>query len=450
MTTKQSTYSLLCTLLLTASLFTSATNAIEIALDAPRFSFVIENNLAAEQQEKLSPTESQLAQQLKPLLKTKDYAQVITLLEAHQSNERSAALWLITGQVHLALGHKKEAELALNNALLTAPNLVRVHRTLAALHIQQQQLKKAQNHLIRAIEGGMQDPQLFGQLAYINLNQGAPWSAIAGYQQALLLQPHHQPWKKGLLYALQQAGNHQAAFAMVNELLNTSPTDKNLWLQRAQITLALDLQSKAITSMEMALRHGETKSSNLLSTAQLHLANGSIERGADLLIRLNASNSVAFSQIEPAISWLINDEQLQPALRILKKMLNINKLSPLEQSLYYATLGSATEQQSPKRALKYFKKSLALNPNQARVLIKLAQHYQQKQQHSRAELYYQRAEIFPNYKKQSLAGLAQLALNQQHYAKALTYLHKLKRLSNNTLAIEKNITIIKRLVAQQA
>jgi len=449
MITKQFSVLLSCTLLLAASCF-SAAQPIDIALDAPQFSFAIENNLSPHQQEKLSPTESQLAQQLKPLLKVKDYSAVLALLDAHQAKERSAALWLMTGQVNLALGKKKQAATALNEALKVAPNLVRAHRTLAALHIQQQQFKQAQTHLAKAIEHGMQDPQLFGQLAYINLNQGAPWSAIAGYQQALLLQPHHTPWKKGLLYALQQAGNHQAAFAMANELLNGSPTDKDLWLARAQTTLALDLPAKAITSMEMALRHGENKPSNLLSTAQLHLANGSIARGADLLITLGVKKSQSFSQLEPAIAWLIANGQQRAASLILSKISNIKRRPTLEQSLYYATLGHANEHDNPQRALKYFTKSLSLNPNQASVLLKLAQHYQDKQQYSRAELYYQRAEIFPNYTKLSLAGLAQLALDQQYFAKALTYLEKLKQLSDNKLAIEKNITIIKRLQAQQA
>ena len=53
----------------------------------------------------------------------------------------------------------------------------------------------------------------------------------------------------------------------ISDRLNDTPADKTLWLQRAQITLASNDHAKALTSMEMALRHGENKSNNLLSTA---------------------------------------------------------------------------------------------------------------------------------------------------------------------------------------
>jgi predicted Zn-dependent protease len=187
----------------------------------------------------------------------------------------------MSGQVYLAANQTEKAETILKKILLTAPNLVIAHRSLAALYLQNKQLDKAQFHLTKTIENGVQDPQFFGQLAYINLNQGHPWSAIAGYQQALLLQPNNQQWKQGLLYALQQAGNHQSALNMVDELLNKQPTDKNLWLQRAQINLSIGNKHKALSSMEMALRYGEKKSDNLLSTAQLHLSAGSMSRAAD-------------------------------------------------------------------------------------------------------------------------------------------------------------------------
>jgi len=441
------------TFLLT-SLCSGAHEASNIAIitEAPHFSFIIENNLSPRHQDKLSPQEAELAQQITPLLKAQAHQDILDLIKAYQPPDqvkRSAALWLMQGQLHLTLNQPADAEHALNQALTLSPNLVRAHRTLATLYVQQKQYNKAQQHLAKAIINGMQDPQLFGQLAYINLNQGAPWSAIAGFQQALLLQPHHQPWKKGLLYALQQSGDHQTALTMVNELLNTSPTDKNLWLQRAQLSIALDSNQQAISSMEMALRHGEKNPTNLLNTAQLHLANGSMDRATDLLVTLSSNQHQNFERIEPAISWLIDQQQSQSALIILSKVKNITSRAPAEQSVYYATLGNAHEYNQPKIALKQYKKSLALDPNNARVLIKLAQHYRQKKQYSHAELYYQRAEIFPKYAKQSLSGLAQLAVDQQHFNKALSYLEKLKSVSDNKLSIEKNIAILNRLRAQK-
>jgi len=422
---------------------------INVELTPPSFTFELSNVIAPINNVKLAPNEFNLSKEIKPLLNEKKYSQALVLLEAN-NNKKSTALLLMTGQVYLAAKYPKKAERTLLNVLKESPNLVSVHRTLAALYLQEKQLKKAQHHLTESIKNGVQDPQFFGQLAYINLNKNSPWSAISGYQQALLLEPNNIQWKQGLLYALQRAGNNQAALNMVDELINDKPTDKKLWLQRAQITLATNDHAKALTSMEMALRYGETKTNNLLSAAQLHLAQGSMARAADLLIKIIKQNPQAFDQIEPVITWLVSEREYKQARRILSSIKHIKKLSKNDQSLYYAALGKALEKNNITQAIKHFKKSLSLNPNQASVLIKLAHHYQQNQQFSRAQLYYQRAEIFPEFIKQSLAGLAQLALDQQFYTKAVTYLEKLKKLSDNKQNIEKNISIIKRLHTQQS
>ena len=252
-----------------------------------------------------------------------------------------------------------------------------------------------------------------------------------------------------MLYALQRAGNSPAALSMVDELINQTPNDETLWLQRAQITLASNNRNKALSSMEMALRHGEAKPSNLLSTAQLHLSAGSMARAADLLIRIINNNPQSFELVDSAITWLISEGEFKQANRILGSIKDIKKLPTSQQSLYYAALGAAQENTDRQRAVKHFKKSLILNPNQASVLIKLAQYYQSKQQFSRAQLYFQRAQIFPEFVKPALAGLAQVALDQQQYGKALEYLERLKPLSTHKLNIDKNIAVLKRLKAQK-
>jgi len=426
------------------------TTAIDISANPPEFIFNLDNNMAPTHEVKLAPNEYDLSKKLKPLLQNKHYQQVIELLKANKNPEKSTALLLMTGQVYLALKQPKLAETNLKETLRNTPSLVRAHRTLAALYLQEKNLKSAQYHLTQAIKYGVQDPQFFGQLAYINLNQNQPWSAIAGYQQALLLQPNNIQWKQGLLFALQKAGNYQSALNMVDELLNAQPENKRLWLQRAQITLALNEQDKALVSMEMALRYGENKQSNLLSTAQLHLTTGSIARAGDLLIKIAKQTPQNFMKIEPAISWLVSDGETAHASRIMNSIVNVNQLPTTQQSLYFLTLGNTLQESQPKQALKYFLKSLKMNPNQARVLIKLAEHYHTKQQFSRAQLYYQRAEVFPKQAKQSLAGLAQLALDQQQYSQALTYLQKLKLLSDNKQNIDKNIVIVQRLITQKS
>lgn len=437
-------------LMLVMLAFPLTIQAIEVALPPPHFAFELNNINTNNDEHKLAPEEHQLAKKLKPLLDNQQYLSVIELLSKHNASTKSVALQLIEGQVYLAQKQHKQAEKALLNVLKEAPNLLRVHKTLAALYLQNKQLDKAQHHLIKAIEQGVQDPQFFGQLAYIHLDNNSPWSAIAGYQQALLLDPHNLQWRYGLLHALQRAGNYQAALNMVDELLNKTPKNKKLWLQRAQINLANNQQQKALSSMEMALRYGEENDANLLSTAQLHLTNGSVTRASDLLIQLTKKRPQAFLDIHGAINWLLNEGKTQQAKRVLASIKHVKQLPKNQQSLYYAALGTAIENSQEEQAIKHYQRAIKLDPNQSPVLLKLAQYYQDKQQYSRAEIYYQRAQVFKTSTRSALAGLAQVALDQQHYNKALKYLEQLKPLSRNQLNIEKNIATLKRMLAQKS
>ncbi|MGB1298291.1 MAG: tetratricopeptide repeat protein [Psychrobium sp.] len=429
--------------------FAKPSHAISVELPTPTFQFELSNIDTGEPNTKLASDEYDLSLKLKPLLDNKDYLAAIDVLAANTNPQKSTGLLLIEGQIFLAAKKSKLAEKALLAVAKKAPEIVRVHKTLAALYLGQKRIKQAQTHLIKAIELGVRDPQFFGQLAYINLNQNEPWSAIAGYQQALLLEPHNAQWRHGLLFALQQAGNHQAALNMVNELLSREPKNKDLWLQRAQINLALEQSEKALTSMEMALRLGEKNTSNLLSTAQLHLTSGSKPRAADLLINIGNQGASHFSQIHSAVNWLINEDELKQANRVLSGIKDVNKLPKSQQSQYYAALGSVSHHSNIKRAVKHYQRALKLDPNSANVLLKLGEYYQGIEQYSRAELYYQRAQVFKQTIKPALASLAQIALNQAQYDKALAYLQKLKPLSSNPLNIDKNIAILKRMQTQK-
>ncbi|TRY13388.1 tetratricopeptide repeat protein [Shewanella hanedai] len=421
---------------------------VKLVLDKPIWLISSNTPLSVKQEARLDPSEQSLAQKLRPALDKKEYKTALALLEAHSSDKKSAALWQVTGQVNMAMSRWKQAESAFLQAIKVQPGLARSHRSLAALYIKQSTYDKAQQHIRSALALGQQDAQLFGQLAYINLQNSSPWSAINGYQQALLLEPDSRQWQQGLMFALLEAKHFQPAQALVEELLVKRPKDKALWLHRSQISMELGQLDKALSSLEVALRLGDTTAENLLLSAQLHLKQGSVEQSVKRLTQALKSSNVSFEQVASSIEWLAHYGYLTQANKVIKGV-STRGMSARDKGQFYGVKGKiAAQMHSSDKALGYYLKAIKFSPDNGELLLALAEHYRTKSEFGRAELYYLRAEVSADVRVQALVGHAQLAIDQALYSQAITYLNKALQQSPERRDLARNIKVLERLVSQ--
>ena len=312
-------------------------NNIKIEQLSPVWSLPAGNNPLLQRDAKLLPVEQPLALAIRPLLNQKDYAGALAAIELVNKPEYepepilslSPALLQVKGQIYLSLDKDEQAKESFLAAIAQLPDFIRAHKSLAVIYIKQKDYQQARDHLVKTITLGEGDAQLFGYLAYINLQLSTPWSAIAGYEQALLLEPENQQWQQGLLYSLISAKDNHAAKAMLNEMLQKTPNDARLWLQRSRISLDDNTPLDALTSMEMAVRLGNQDADNLIATAQLHLNHGSVSRAAELMAQLltqwqqkkpyvTSKNTEHFDAIESVIAWLVYEKHWPEAKKLLK------------------------------------------------------------------------------------------------------------------------------------
>lgn len=424
-------------------------NQVSVILEPPVWAFKADTVVIPNHEARLTPNEQPLAERLKPLLTNADYHSAASLLEGYKSTTKSAALWQLTGQVYLAIEQYTKAEEALLIALKQAPGLSRSHRSLAVIYLQLKDYHKAHFHIGQAIALGHHDAQLFGQLAYINMQNHQPWAAISGYQRALLLEPNNQQWQQGLMASLIQSQQFSAAHALVMDLIAYDENNANLWLRRGQIALNLQQFEQALSSFEMALRLGDTQVNNRLLTAQLHIQHGSVARASTLLKDVLRQDALQFSQLHPTFSWLLQQQHYEEAEQLLTTIADIGTLTVFDQSRYYAFKGQlAAKNGSIKQALKWYEQSLLLDSNNGEVLLALAEHFSTQNAYSRAELYYIRAAVIGAVKEQALLGHAQLEINQQDYASAIVLLNKVLAHNPNRLDLKQNIAILQRLHSQ--
>jgi tetratricopeptide (TPR) repeat protein len=431
---------------------------------APVWTITTGSKPLSQRDAKLLPAEQSLALILRPLLDKKDYTAALTaIVDAKKEDYQpepllalSPALFQIQGQIQLSLHQYEQAKQSFLAAISLLPDFIRAHKNLAVIYIKEEDYQQARQHLVKTITLGEGDAQLFGYLAYINLQLSTPWSAIAGYEQALLLEPDNKQWQQGLLYSLISAKDNHAAKAMLNEMLQKTPNDQRLWLQRSRISLDDNTPLDALTSMEMVVRLGNTNADNLITTAQLHLNHGSVSRAAELMAQLlsqwqqqkpfDANKNVEhFNAIESVIAWLVYEKHWSEAKLLLAHSKQFTgKLTDLQQSqlkLHTASLPGKSQQQ----IIKLYEAAIALAPTNGQALIALAEHYQKQNDYNQAQLLFVRAATISGFAERAYIGHAQVFIEQKNYEQAAKILRKALKINPSRQDLVYNISLLDRM-----
>lgn len=450
----------ICSLLLNAVVGTSlwfysslSSASIQVELQDPNWVFSLPSAHGQEANMQPRGNEHAFVKAMQPLLAQQKYSDVLAAFKQRPLENDSLALQLLRGQILLTLKKLPEAETALQAALQQGPNVASAHRSLSMAFMLQKKYGAAQKHLVRTIELGAADAQSYGQLAFVNLQQQHPYSAVAGYQQALLLQPDNSQWQQGLIYALTQAQAYQQAQALIEQMLERTPNDTSLWLLRSQVALQQQRNSDALSSLEVALRLGDKQVKNYTIAAQLHLQHGSTERAVILLSQsiqqLNKSNLDALlPNIEQTAAWLANQQRWSELNTLLKALEHHTQTIPTATAsrlaVYHAQYALHHQQKS--QALKWLNGAIAQDPSNGEALIGLAQLHNDNKSYEQATLYFVRAATFEEVRERALLGHAQLEIDREQYPQALTLLRKAFKHNPERRDIAGNIRALEKLV----
>jgi len=427
---------------------------IEVILKEPQWKFILDNQALGETEARLASNESSFSKKIQPLLAAQDHGAVILAFKNRNIENDSAALRLLRGQIFLQLHRYDEAENALSSALQIMPNLALSHRSLSMVYILQKKYKKSQKHLRSTIELGVADAQVYGQLAYVNLQLEQAASAVAGYQYALFLDPNNGQWRQGLLYALISSHAFDQAQALLEEMLLSDSSNVDLWLQRGQLALKQDRPVQALSSMEVAIQLGEKNIANLSTAAQLHIQSGSPKRAVTLMannIRAFTRNNSSIDVVDQISAWLVFQKDwptLEKLLNALSsKSINLSPRFNSQFSTYRAQLFLAKG--NNKKARKQLEQAIKSDPSNGDALLNLATLLRDQSVNERALLYYVRAEAMPLFKERALLGRAQLEIDRQNYKEALRLLRFVVQGNPARSDVLANIQSLENLVRNQ-
>ncbi|WP_394222964.1 tetratricopeptide repeat protein [Alteromonas gracilis] len=430
---------------------TSVDAKITVELEEPDWQFVLRQHHKDGHHERISREEGEFVKQIQGDLQAGNFSRVASAFEAQDVSRFSPRLRELYGQVLLNEKNYALAEQVLLGVIKAIPNLPSAHRSLSMVYLMTDKLAKARIHLTKSVELGIQDAQLFGQLAYANLQLGKPVTALSAYQNALMLEPNSKQWSQGLLFALIESNALAQAESLLGEMLIDDENNPQLWLQRGQIALKQGNMVKALASLETALSLGDSSLSNLISVAKLHVSDGSAKRAADILAKhaktftLNKEGFDAFSQIA---TYLAANEQWSDLSKLIQAAeSNVNNFTTSQvATLNVLKAQLAISKGQNKTAISLLTKAIDEAPDHGEALLQLASLYRKQNNIERAKMTYLRAEALTHVKQQAMLGRAQIAIDQRQYQHALSLLRQVYKSYPSRSDLLSNIQPLENLV----
>jgi tetratricopeptide (TPR) repeat protein len=361
----------------------------------------------------------------------------------------SATVLYLIGVTYIYLEQWVPAEAALKAALVPLPDYQRVHEALGNLYIRTERYEEARVHLTRAAELGLNTAQLHASFGYINYKAKNWWGMASAYQQAMTLQPDVRDWQTALMSALSETRQYAAGLALVEQMLQSEPDDPRLWLYRSYMALNAGDRALALTSLETTMRLGDDSVANKQVAAALHMERGSIARAVELLKSAPAAD-LDFQFIDQALGWL-NYENEWDYFRDLLTAANArrNLLDNLQGSRLLTHVSSLQLHDGNRgAAITTLQQAIELDSSNAEALITLGQAYRDERDLNRAELMFQRASAFELYRENALVSLAQIAIDQQNFQRALELLRDVVSRNPARTDLQRNVDVLENLVLE--
>ncbi len=467
------------TLLLLAG---TCVQAADLKLELPKQQWVLQQSeLPLQQREgQVLPIENEFVQKVLPLLNTNKpdqvlqliktrYGEVTTLLEAGDSegvvkgrivtggvftttrpNGISATMMYLIGNAYLGVKNYKTAELAFRLALGVLPEYIRVYESLGVLMLVQERYKDAFMYLSRAAQLGLNTPNLYGALGYLNQKLNNSFGAVSAYQNAMMLEPDNQQWQQGLLFSLAASKQQSAGLALVDQLLAADPDKSDLWVYRSALLLQADKKQQGLDSLEVAIRLGDDSLANLQVCASLHMELGSVERAVALL-KSGMDKGLDFSFIDQSLQWLAVHEQWASMQKLLEDTgKNRTGLNDVQQShLLMHRASVSVHNNEVTLAKSQLQQATTLDPANAEALFALGRLYRQDKSYAQAELVLQRASASAGFRENAQLLLSQVAIDQHNYTRALQLMREVYAGNPARTDLARNINTLEELVQLQ-
>jgi len=314
-------------------------------------------------------------------------------------------------------------------ALAKFPDYRRAQKNLALTLVRDGKLEEAVRPLTRTIALGGGDGRVYGLLGYAHLTGNRFVSAQAAYQQATVYEPDNLDFKLGLVKSYMGLAQHDAAIALLDELLQRHPDKDNLWALQANVFIQRDQPGKAIVNLEILRKLGKATAPQLGLLGDLYLTQDS--RDMALASYLEAvekdGGKTAERGLRPAEILISRGAypQAQALLEKTRAMATLSGDAELKALKLEARVAMATGQ--GEKGIGTLEAIVERSPLDGEALLLAGDYYARNGQPEKAEFRYDAAAKMEAHAPDAFLKHAQLKVQQQKYTEAVELLRRAQK-----------------------
>ena len=376
----------------------------------------------------ITTEESQLFEELTPLLQQNQSRQAIARLQTVITPESSAALDFTLASLFLQRGDFASAERDFREALRKFPSFMRAYRNLGLAQVQQGRYDEGRQSLTAAIELGDKQGDTFGLIAYCYLNSGQLEAALNAYRLASVLSPDNTDWQLGKATALQQTDQHPEAIAAFRSLLEENPDRAQYFLVIANSYLVMGEDDSAAEFLEILRRMGQADATVLMLLGDIYVNQNLPAIATNTYLEVVEDVSLAnLSRILRFSGALVQRGEYAFAQRVLDELdshLGADLPTGDRDNMLNLQSQIALAQGDDVRAVAVLQEIIGRDPTNGRSLLLLAQFYERSGDLEEAAYYFDRAAQIDAVQLEALIQRARLAVSQSDYEAAIPLLER--------------------------
>jgi len=344
-------------------------------------------------------------------------------LQASSLASSSAAIMFNIGNIAFEAG---DIELAVKQylaAIKKFPTFLRAHQNLAFAYAREAKYNEAFPHLLEVVRLGSQDGAVMGLLGYCYQQKENFTSALQAFKNAQLTEPNNLEWKIGEAFCYDSLGDNAKALNLYESIVREKPNEIQYTLLLVNLYQRTDQVSEAIVYLELLRRSGNLDISNQLLLGALHLSDGSLVIGSDVIREVLKSDSLTDGNLAMnTVEFATQRQEYELALEFhgLIKPELVEKLSSNNRYQRQKAQILILKNEDTEQAVSILKKLISTDPLDADSLVLLAKHEVNNQQQELALLHFKQASIGTGKMKDlALLERGKLLVKMHRYEEAL-------------------------------
>ena len=387
--------------------------------------FMASYGVKSDVEPKINADEKELFDELIPQIQA-DPKQAIVMLSEAIKPESSAALDFTLANLYVQATNYSRAVVHYRLAIKKFPDFQRAHMNLGVVLIQLNRHAEAQTELVRTLELGGEDGNIYGLIGYCHLIGEKYLSAEAAYRKATLFSPDKIDWKLGIAQCQLQQQKYGECVTLFGELIQKDPDNADYWLHQANAYLGLAESQKAATNYEIVRRMGKADAKVLNQLGDIYINEGTY----DLAFEAYRDAAVADKarEIAPPIhaaDILISVGEFERGNTLLAQIRSIHK-NQFKEADRLKILQLEARVQLAKgeeaKAVRTLEQIIDRDPLDGESLLLLADYNGRNDEAEKAELFFQRAEQLDDFEVRAKVAHAQFLVHRSQYAKAVPLL----------------------------